>query len=71
MPEKIFKRLKPRKVGSYVANIMSATLSREYMASHSFKGQKAKTGAVKPRIDPQYTKSLIGKHIITLNWYTY
>ena len=57
----IFTRIKPRKVGTYVANIMGATLSREHMATHSFKGQKAKNGAVKPKLDALYTTSLIGK----------
>ena len=61
LPTKIFHKLKPRKVGSYVANIMAATLSREVMATHSFKGQKGKNGTMKPRLDPTYTSTLIGK----------
>ena len=43
---------------------MSATLSREYMATHSYKGQKAKPGAVKPKMDPDYAKSLIREFIL-------
>jgi hypothetical protein len=31
------------------------------VATHSFKGQKAKNGAVKPKLDALYTTSLIGK----------
>ena len=64
MPQRVFQRLKPKKVGSYVANMMSATLYREYMATHSYKGQKAKNGAVKPKMDSDYTKSLIGEHLL-------
>ncbi len=57
----VLKRIKARKVGNYVASIMGATLSREHMATHSYKGQKGKNGKVKPRLDPVFTKSLIGE----------
>ena len=33
----------------------------DHMATHSFKGQKAKNGAVKPKLGALYTTSLIGK----------
>ena len=32
------------------------------MATHSLKGQKAKNGVAKPKLDPDYTKSLIGRY---------
>ena len=57
---KTLRGIPTKKVGSYVANIMGATLSREYMATHTLKGQKAKNGATKPKLDDEYTKSLIG-----------
>mgnify|MGYP002804598257 FL=1 len=38
---------------------MEATLSREHMATHSFKRQKGKNGQIKPKLDPVYTSSLI------------
>lgn len=66
MKKSIFKRITPRKVGAYVASIMGATLTRECMATHSYKGQKGKNGQVKPRLDPVYTHSLIGKHVTLL-----
>ena len=56
-----FKKIKPKKVGSYVATLMEAMLSREQMATHSYKGQKGKNGQIKPKLDPVYASSLIGK----------
>ncbi len=40
---------------------MGATLKREYMAIHSYKGQKGKNGQTKPKLDLDYTASLISK----------
>ena len=54
---------KTKKSWRYVAGIMGATLTRECMATHSYKGQKGKNGQVKPRLDSVYTRSLIGKCI--------
>ncbi|XP_046855164.1 uncharacterized protein LOC124448198 [Xenia sp. Carnegie-2017] len=55
----VLKRIVTKKVRSYVANLMGATLPYEHMTTHSYKGQKGKNGQVKPRLDPTYTTSLI------------
>ncbi|XP_028418486.1 uncharacterized protein LOC114543868 [Dendronephthya gigantea] len=55
----VLQRIKTKKVGSFVANLMGATLTREYMATHSYKGQKGKNGQTKPKLDTNYTASLI------------
>jgi hypothetical protein len=57
----IFKKIKANKVGLYVASLMGATLSREHMSTHSYKGQKENNGIVKPKLDVEYTSTLISK----------
>jgi hypothetical protein len=61
---KVLKTIKTKKVGGFVANVMEATLTREYMATHSYKGQKGKNGQTKPKLDPQYIASLIGQFLL-------
>jgi hypothetical protein len=61
--KKVLQTIKTKKVGGFVANVMG-TLTREYMATHSYKGQKGKNGQTKPKLDPQYTASLIGKFLL-------
>lgn len=60
MNKTVLKRIIPKKVGTYVASMMGATLSREHIATHSYKGQKAKNGLTKLKLDPGYISSLIG-----------
>ena len=36
------------------------------MATHSYKGQKGKNGQIKPKLDPEYAESIMGKLAIKL-----
>ena len=57
----VLQRIKTKKVGSFVANLVRETLTREYMATQSYRGQRKKKWQTKPKPDPHYAESLISK----------
>ena len=49
---------------SYLLVCIDVFSKYAWVLTHSYKGQKGKNGQTKPKLDPQYTASLIGKFLL-------